>query len=372
MKILLIVSSYAPNTGGLQTVTAQLAKELLARGQEVSVLTNRYPRTLAEHELVDGVQVTRWQFLAPQLRYLLGMRFDLFVAGILYFPLTLKRLVSQLRRERPDIVNLHFVGAPAFFVLLARSLKQFRLVVSVHGDDVEGLSTRGWFDHWVFRSLMRRADAVTACSRFLLDAANEFESSIAKKGRVIHNGMAPLRESNRSEGSRGMLAVGRMFPSKGFDVLLQAYAETERNAQLTLIGDGPEREVLGRLARSLGLNGEVRFRGQQDRGQVLAEMAAADLVVIPSRHETFGLVALEAMALGKPIVASRVGGLPEVLQGADALLVEPGDPAQLAEAIEYAQARLRSEPQFGIRNRQLAAGFSMERMTDGYLEAYVA
>jgi glycosyltransferase involved in cell wall biosynthesis len=242
----------------------------------------------------------------------------------------------------------------------------------MHGDDVEGLSRRGWFDRWVFRSLMRRADTITACSHYLLAEANAFESSIARKGRVVHNGMEPLPESNRCDQPTGMVAAGRMFPSKGFDVLLRAQAQSRSKPHLTLIGDGPEREALGRLARSLGLNGEVRFGGQQDRVDVLAEMAAADLVVIPSRQETFGLVALEAMALGKPIVASRVGGLPEVLEGADALLVEPDDPTELAAAIESARARLRSAPDFGARNRELAARFSTQRMTDGYLEAYRA
>jgi glycosyltransferase involved in cell wall biosynthesis len=372
MKVLLVVSSYAPNVGGLQSVTRQLAKELVARGHEVAVITNRYPRTLAAREVLDGVQVIRWHFLAPQLRFLLSLRFDLWLAGFLHFPLTLGRLVSHLRRERPDVVNLHFVGAPALFLLLAHWLTRFRLVVSMHGDDVEGLSRRGWFDRWVFRSLMRRADTITACSRYLLAEAIEFESSIGPKGRVVHNGMEALSEMGKCTSIGGVVAAGRMFPKKGFDVLLQAQAQGESKGQLSLIGDGPEREGLGRLARSLGLNGEVRFRGQQDRARVLEEMAAADLVVIPSRQEPFGMVALEAMALGKPVVASRVGGLPEVLQGADALLVEPGDPTALAAAIETVHQRLLSDPEFGARNRELAARFSTKRMTDGYLEAYRA
>lgn len=372
MKILLVVSSYAPNVGGLQSVTRQLAKELRSRGHEVLVITNRYPRTLTAREMLDGVQVIRWHFLAPQLRFLLNLRFDLFVAGFLYLPLTLARLVLRLRAERPDVVNLHFVGAPALFVVLARWLTSFRLVVSLHGDDVEGLPGRGRFDRRVFRSLMRRADAVTACSRYLLAKASDFESSIAKKGRVVYNGMEPLAELSRREEPGGMVAVGRMFPKKGFDVLLQAQAQSKSKPRLSLIGDGPEREALERLARSLGLNGEVRFSGQQDRARVLEEMAAADLVVIPSRQEPFGMVALEAMALGKPVVASRVGGLPEVLDGADALLVEPDAPAELAAAIETARERLRNTPEFGARNRELAARFSTQRMTDGYLEAYGA
>jgi glycogen synthase len=372
MKVLLVVSSYAPNAGGLQTVTRHLAKDLSGRGHEVTVITNRYPRTLLSRESIDGIEVNRWHFLAPQLRYLLNLRIDLFLAGLLYLPLTLLKLGLRIRKSRPDVVNLQFIGAPALFVLLARWLVAFRLVVSLHGDDVEGLTSRYVFDRWLFRRLAISASSVTACSRYLLGEAIKFEPIVATKGYAVYNGMeAPVQSSERSE-SNGVVAAGRMIPKKGFDVLLEAHALSDKDKQLTLIGDGPDREELERLARRVGLNGEVQFKGGQQREQVLAEMAGADLVVVPSRQEPFGMVALEAMALGKPIVASRVGGLPEVLEATDSVLVDPGEPAQLAAAIASVRATLQSEPSFGQRNRELAARFSIQRMTDGYLEAYGA
>lgn len=370
MKVLLIVSSYAPNTGGLQTVTRQLADELSVRGHDVKVVTNRYPRTLAANEVLDGIHVTRWHFLTPRLQQLLNLRFDLFLAGLVYFPLTLARLVLMVRRERPDVVNLHFVGAPAIFVLLARRFNRSRLVVSTHGDDVEGLAARGWFDRWVFRSLLRRADVVTACSQYLLERAVRFVPSAGTKGRVIHNGVRRPSESAAGRVTHGVVAVGRLYPAKGFDVLVQAHARTENKVQLTVLGDGPERESLAQLARGLGLNGGIRFGGNQDHHTVLKEMAAAKLIAIPSRCESFSIVAVEAMALGKPVVATRVGGLPEVLAGADALLVEPDNAAELSTAIETVMARLRSDQHFGVRNRECAARFSIDNMVNGYLEAY--
>ena len=372
MKILLVVSSYAPNTGGLQTVTRQLANELNTRGHSVSVVTNRFPRTLPAHEVLDGINVTRRHFLTPRLEQLLNLRFDLFLAGLVYFPLTLARLVSLIRRAGPDVVNLHFVGAPAVFVLLARWFARFRQVVSTHGDDVEGLAARGWFDRWVFRSIARRAEVVTACSQHLLNQVLEIEPSIKQKRQVIYNGIDRLWESNSTIKPRGVVAAGRLFPRKGFDVLLQAHARQENKPLLTLIGDGPERVRLERLARSLGLNGEVRFGGTQDHNSVLNEMASAELIAIPSRYESFGIVALEAMALGRPVVATKVGGLPEVLAGADALLVEPDNAEELSAAIAAVLSRLQSDPQFGVRNRECAARFSIDRMVDGYLEAYRA
>jgi glycosyltransferase involved in cell wall biosynthesis len=370
LKILLIVSSYAPNVGGLQSVTSLLAQRLSQREHDLTVLTNRYPRALHQEEMIKGVHVIRWHFLRPGLQQLLHLRFDLFLAGFLYFPLTLMRLVLLLRRERPDVVNLHFVGAPALFLLLARWLISFRLVVSLHGDDVEGLSRRGRFDRWVFCSILRRAEVVTACSRYLLERAIVIQPSAKQNGRVIHNGIDQFQGVRAVGGKCGVFAAGRMVRDKGFDVLLRAYCNLKKKLPLVLVGDGPEQERLARLAQALGLTGEIRFRGNQDHRRVMEQMAGADVVAIPSLHESFGLIALEAMALGKPIVASSVGGLSEVLRGADAFLVEPGDPAELAAAIDSVQERLHSEPEFGARNRECAARFSIDHMTDGYVEAY--
>jgi len=370
MKVLLIAASYAPVRGGLQTIAQTLASSLKLRGHEIRVLTNRYPRALAADERLDEIPVRRWDFLTPELRHLRNLRFDLFLAGLFYFPSTLTRIILLLLRERPDVVNLHFAGAPSLFVLIARLLVTFRLVVSLHGDDVEGLPRRSSFDRVVFRTLLRKADVVTACSQYLLDEAIKFEPAAGPKGLTVRNGIDPLSVPVLNGERRGVIAAGRMFRQKGFDVFLRAHAATASKPHMTLIGDGPERESLERLASSLGLKGEVSFSGQQDRESVLAEMAKAELIVIPSRRESFGMVALEAMALGKPVVASRVGGLPEILKGADALLVEPDEPNTLANAIDTALEKVRGDAAFGLRNREWATHFSARRMVDGYIGAY--
>jgi glycogen synthase len=373
VNVLLVVSSYLPNLGGLQSVTSNLAGGLMGRGFAVTLLTHRYPRTLPAAEEIDGVPVRRLFFLSPRLRYLKAGRLDLFLAGIFYFPTNLLRLVRMIRRERPDVVNLHFLGGPAPFLLLARILLRFKYIISLHGDDVEGLARGSWFDRWVFRTSLRRADAVTACSRYLLSQAQAIEAGIAPKGRVIYNGVdlecRPVPGSTCSS----ILAVGRLMPKKGFDVLLHALASMGRElgaAHLVLIGDGPERDSLRMLGSDLGLNERVEFLGALDHGKAMRAIIGSQIVVIPSRQEPFGLVALEAMAAGKPVVATRVGGLPEVLDGADALLVEPDDPAALAEGIAAAWTRLEREPTFGARNRQVARRFTLEHMIEEYLAAY--
>lgn len=376
MKLLLVTSSYLPNFGGLESVTSQLASELQLRGMNVSVLAQRYPRTLASAEEIQAVRTQRLFFFTPCLLDLQRGRLDLFLASLFYFPTTLMRLLWRIARDKPDVVNLHFVGAPALFLLIAHTLLRFRFVVSLHGDDVEGLPHRTWFDRWVFRATLRRADAVTACSHYLLSRAEDVEPVIARKARVIYNGTDLPDDAFASRTSilgSGVLGVGRLVPSKGWDVLLRAWSERQgaiNHRCLSIIGDGPERDTLMSLSRALGLGQQVEFRGAQGHVDVMKEIGRSALVVIPSRQETFGLVALEAMASGKPVVATRVGGLPEVLEGADALLVEPDNPVALAEAITSMLARIEREPQFGAHNREVAARFSTARMAQQFIACY--
>lgn len=369
MKILLVASSYMPNVGGVQRAVSQMAKELDKRGDSVSVLTSRYPRTLPGEELIDGIRVTRWHFLLPRLRDVVRGRLDLFFAGCLFFPLTLVRLLWRIARDQPQVVNLHFVGAPSLFVTLARRLQRFRFVVSLHGNDVAGYAGRDWLDQWIFRSTLDRADAVTACSAYLLDQAVQIAPAIEAKAQVIYNGIVEPQTSTVSHAFGELVVVGRLVPNKGVDDFLRALVELSGD-QARVIGDGPERSKLELLARDLGIQDRVQFTGSQPYADVIGSMKNAKLIVVPSRQESFGLVALEAMSLGKPVVASHVGGLPEILQGADAFLVEPDDPSALAQAIRDAHKLLALNPHWGARNRALSARFSLLRMADDYSQAY--
>jgi glycosyltransferase involved in cell wall biosynthesis len=373
-RVLLVVSSYLPNLGGLQEITARLAGELRHRGADVSVLTHKYPQHLPANEFVRDIPVKRFMFVLPRPQHLLQRRLDLFLAGIIFLPVTLVRLLWLLARDRPNVVNVHFIGAPAFFVILARTVRRFSLVVSLHGDDVEGLSRGTAFDRWVFRKILQQADAVTANSHYLLAQAREHEPTINPKARVIHNGEDFAAPSSVSRCIKDeILAAGRMVPKKGFDVLLRALAgciNTWPCIHLTLVGDGPERSRIEALVDDLKLTGHVTITGRLDQALLFEAMAKSALIVIPSRQEPFGLIALEAMAIGKPVVATRVGGLTEVLEAADAILVPAEDTGAMGAAIGQMLTHLSQEPGFGLRNRDLASTFSLARMVDSFVSVY--
>ena len=139
-----------------------------------------------------------------------------------------------------------------------------------------------------------------------------------------------------SSGSAGRTLVfaGRLGPQKALGVALQALVDVP-GVTLAVAGDGPERSALERRAGELGLDGRVSFLGSVPRAQVLRLFRAADASVLPSAWENFPHTVVEALAVGCPVIATAVGGVPEVVRdGENGLLVPPGDPAALAAAIE--------------------------------------
>lgn len=157
-----------------------------------------------------------------------------------------------------------------------------------------------------------------------------------------------------------LVCVGRFFPSKGQDVLLRALAILRKQVpqiHVEFIGAGPEKSSFEKLARNLGVEGHCTFSSQLPHDEVLKKMAGAVCTVVPSRHEAFGLVNIESMAMGTPVVASAVGGIVEIVRdGKDGFLVPPNDPEKLAERLLalVSNPRLRSELGCNARQRFLS------------------
>ena len=355
MRVLLIPSSYPPRLGGVETVAHSLAKELMRRGHEIRVVTNRYPRSLPASEVIDSVSVQRWLFLKPQFRTL-RRRPDLFLASFYFCPHTLIGLARLVRIFRPDVINVHFPDSQIPFVLSLRKHFSFRLVVSLHGHEIER-----WFDDVGrkqtedssvlgrgellqlrrLRSILHNATAVTACSQHLLDRAMQLEPSLAGKSFVVYNGveMDRFRDKTPYPHPRPyVFAYGRLIHKKGFDLLLHAFGEvapSHQGVDLIIAGDGEDQAALRQLGSQLGLNGRVKFYGRATPEEVVRLLNGAQLVVVPSRAEPFGIAALEALAAGRPLLATRVGGIPEILstyQVPQAVLVEP-DASQVARGL---------------------------------------
>jgi glycosyltransferase involved in cell wall biosynthesis len=282
-----------------------------------------------EDRLEEGLRTLRLRYRRPFLRPP-AMGFQL--AGML-------AALRRLRREGwvPDVVHAHVYQAGLPALALGRRAGA-PVVITEHYTGFErGLVTG--YDRLIARTAFQSADLVAPVSSYLA----RYVTEIAPKARVrvlpnvVDTGVfrppAQLREPG--EGLR-LLTVGALADKKGQSYLIEAMARLDpaRNATLDIVGGGPLRAELEALAARLGLADRVRLRGELPKEQVAQLMRESDVFVLPSIYETFGCVLIEAMASGLPVVATAVGGVPEVVLDGEGRLVEPRDPDALAQAIE--------------------------------------
>jgi glycosyltransferase involved in cell wall biosynthesis len=252
------------------------------------------------------------------------------------------RLRRLLARDAPDVVHAHGLRAGALTVLaLAGRRRRERpaVVVTVHNAAPPGLMSGAVYGA-LERLTARRADAVLCASPDLAErmrraGARDVALAVVPAPPAIPpsaDAVGRARADIRAGGRPIVLAVGRLAPQKGFDVLLGAMtilAGRDPAPVLVIAGDGPLAGELADRFRAAGT--DVRFLGQ--RADIPALLAVADIVAVPSRWEGQPLIVQEALRAGRPLVASRVGGIPGLTGEDAALLVPPGDPAALASAV---------------------------------------
>lgn len=313
---------------GAGRLVVEWTRALLEQGVDVTPVVLREAGTLGERALDDGLPFV-------------------FLERGLYDPRTLLDLVRLMRRRRIQVAHLQGFGATTFG-RLAAAIVGVPVVVHVHTD--YRFEPLGYPRHvrLADRLLAPRTDLALAVSEYARRFAVEVQGLPADRTRVVHgpvdlSGFAPPTVEERAASRRALgleprdrvvACVTRFHPVKGVDLLFEGWAGVAAavpEARLLIASEGPLREQLEALASRLGITGTVRYLGYRpDNRQVLC---AADAAVIPSRSEGFFLAGLEALSCGVPVVATRVGGNPElVADGESGLLVEP-DPEALASGM---------------------------------------
>ena len=378
LRVLLLNYEFPPMGGGAGHASFEIARRLAARGHQVDVVTSGIvgqPRC----EWLEGVQVFRVRSYRRSIQ-------DCGLLGAYSYLLGAAPLARQLsRRHRYDVVH-YFFGLPtAALSLVVPALQRLPSVVSLRGSDVPGydatnrsLQLLHGLLKPVSRRIWRRADAVVALSDSLQALA--LRTLPDKPIAVIPNGIGVERfypSANGHPHSTGaplrVLTVARLIRRKGLDELLRAVARLrDVPLQLTIQGSGRHEAELQRLTVSLGISDQVIFSGFRPRELLPPIYQAADVFVMPSRSESFGLAVLEAMACGLPVVISRVGGMVDLVEdGVNGFVVPPDDAEGLAAAIR----RLASQPalrrEMGRRNaRQAKSRYTWDRVVDAYLAVY--
>ena len=234
------------------------------------------------------------------------------------------------------VVHLHnhIAKASCTVAMLASALSGIPYSFTLHGPDIFFAP-----EHWRLDAKIKRAAFVACISDFCRSQAMLFSDRADwEKLHIVHCGIDPARytPTTRPMG-REITFVGRLAAVKGVPVLFEALAEARAalpGLHLTLIGDGPERAALEAEAKASGLDGAVTFAGYKSQSDVAQALSQTDLLVLPSFAEGVPVVLMEAMAAGKPVVATQVAGVGELVeQGRSGRLVPPGDASSLAAAI---------------------------------------
>lgn len=372
MEILALNYEYPPLGGGGGVVFQQIM-EALAQRHHISVLTSAYG-DLPRFELMGNLEVHRVPVWGRKTLSTATMR-----SMLSYWPMSLRRGRQLVRGQRFDLINSHFVvpTAPS----ADRLARQFGIphVVSIHGGDIFDPSKRT-SPHRLpvvrgfVRRLLSRADRVAAQSNNTADNARRWYG-VRRKIDIIPLGIAPCHHAPATRAELGIeddrfviVTVGRLVARKAVEDLLHVVAELDDPRDLLLIvGDGPKRDEWEALARKLGIVQQVRFAGFVEADRKAQLLAVADVFASTSLHEGFGLVFLEAMDLGLPIVTYDHGGQTDFLQdGQTGRLI----PFKHRQAFTEALRQLKDEPtmrrQWGEANRRIVKDYYIDRCAEQY------
>ena len=359
-----------PTYGGSGAVATELGLALARRGHEVHFITYDSPfrlRSYAERVYLHQVE-TR-----------IG-RYPLFD----HYPYTLALASKQhevVLREELDLLHVHYAIPHATTAWLAREMlkgtRDLRFITTLHGTDITLVGQEAHF-HPITKFSIEKSDAVTAVSNYLRDETYRAFGCMGCDVRAIPNfvnldeyspAMEPRRESFVPEGHRLITHVSNFREVKRVRDVVRVFARIRRAmpATLLMVGDGPERADAEREAEELEVAADVRFLGRID--SVARLLQATDLFLLPSQTESFGLAALEAMACGAPVVASRAGGLPEVIEdGVTGVLEPPGS----VEAMGRRAIELLRDPVRYAAMRKAAIERAREYSADRIVPQYEA
>lgn len=285
-----------------------------------------------------------------------------------------QRVASLKRSFRPEIVHIFFTDPSVFFHLQTFEAYPAPLLLSLH----IGLPQRVNSEDSLLRRTFHSAQWVTATSQALLSAARQLVPEIIPYSSLVYNGLEPSCALVKPPpaGCQRILCVGRLVRDKGFDLALVAFALLQDQfplAEMVIAGNGAAKEQLEDQAQGLGIGARVTFPGWVKHEDVQALINEANVVVMPSRwEEAFGLVALEAALMERPVIATRVGGLPEVVvDGVTGIVVEKED----SEGLAAAMGRLLRNPEEAMTMGRAARAraedmFTLERHIDACESLY--
>ncbi|HHY22350.1 MAG TPA: N-acetyl-alpha-D-glucosaminyl L-malate synthase BshA, partial [Bacilli bacterium] len=333
MKRKIGISCY-PSVGGSGVIATELGKALAERGHEVHFITSDVPFRLDKvyaNLFYHEVEVNQYSvFKYPP--------YDLTLAS---------KMAEIVKREKIELLHVHYAVPHAICAYLAKQMvgDDLKIITTLHGTDITVLGYDPTLSE-IIRFGIEQSDTVTAVSNNLVSQTKELLQTKKQidtvynfvDERIYHRKqLGELKKAyGIKEDEKVIVHISNFRPVKRISDVIRSFALIRKKVKvkLLLIGDGPERTIAGRLASELGICEDVLFLGSQN--QVADFLAISDLKLLLSEKESFGLVALEAMACEVPVIATNIGGIPEVVvDGETGYLCELGDVVAVAnKAIE--------------------------------------
>lgn len=368
-----MVPYFPPYIGGQEIYVKMLSEELAERGHDVVVFTSS-DTSYSYEDRVNGVEICRLKVLSK-------------FYNVPIAPSLFRRLLQEWK---PDIVHAH--QYPVFFSDLSALVYRFkRTPFLLHIHIIS--NPKSFFSHLLSSLYYGTAGRFTInCAQAIITPSSAYKSLLSGKGvapdkiKVVPYGIdlgrfhpnndgSWFKKKYGCDGSRVILSVGRLNYQKGFSYLIKAMPNVLRHfsdVKLVIVGEGEDLAYLRGISKRLGLEESILFTGAMSSSEIPEAYAAADVFVLPSIFESFGIVLIEAQATGKPVVCTRVGGVPEaVVDGKTGLMVEPQKPDELTNAIIAILSDRKMAKSIGERGRRYVEDkFGWDSIVDEVVNLY--
>ncbi len=388
MRILHVVTAFPRQKGDpIAPWLVELLQRLRARGHEIEVLASSY-RGLGDQDQ-DGIRVHRFRYFPARWERLTHeetapdrmRRSPLYAIMPLFFLVAgMRRAWSLGRRHHYDIVHVHWPMPMVLLGWAARRARPTPMVTTFYGIELRWVQSRLPFLKWLVRRAARTSSQAVAISSYTARELRKFADVPIEVIPYTAEFPTPASAVTAGTTDPSILFVGRLIERKGVHHLIRALGTVRERtpAHLVIIGDGPERARLEKLAREAGVAEHVEFRGRVSDEALRQAYATATVFVLPSvldaRQDTEGLgvVLLEAMNYSVPVVASEIGGITDIVQHErTGLLVPPGDETALAAALTRLLTDRALSNTLGTAGlRALRGSFSWERIVDRWEAVY--
>jgi glycosyltransferase involved in cell wall biosynthesis len=361
MRLLVWSGFYWPYLGGAEVNSAKLIGALRQRGYEIAVVTSHGDLDLPDQDTHEGVPINRIPFLSA----IRNRDPEAFFSA--------RQKAAKLKSSfAPDVIHVNFTDPTGLFHLLTTAAHPAPFVTAAHSIvNPEGA------DGTLAVRLFKEAARVVAVSGAVRERVAAIAPDTLNSLSIIYNGLKTpaLAPAPRPLNPPRLLCLGRLIDAKGFDVALAAFAgllSRFPEARLTIAGNGPELTDLKARAHDLGVSDAVDFPGRVSPSQVPELINSSTLVVVPSRRESFGLVAAEAAQMARPVVASRIDGLVEVVADRETgLLVSMDDAGGFRDAIAGLLENAEMADRMGeMARRRIQEKFSFDQQVDAYDALY--